>query len=143
MDQADPLCSFGDFVAISCKVDVSTANLLKIEVSDGIIAPDFEPEALAILQAKKGGKYIVLQAREPIHIYIIYMCVCVCVCMCMYACMCVCVYIYIYTLHYMYKYIYVCSSRQRRVESTSSCRRGYSHYMYIYITIYTCKYIHV
>jgi len=60
--QADPLCSFGDFVAISEVVDVSTAELLKIEVSDGIIAAGFEPEALEILKAKKGGKYIVLQA---------------------------------------------------------------------------------
>ena len=60
--QADPLCSFGDFVAISGTVDLSTANLLKIEVSDGIIAGGFEPAALEILRAKKGGKYIVLQA---------------------------------------------------------------------------------
>jgi len=43
-------------------VDVATANILKIEVSDGIIAPGFEPEALEILKAKKGGKFIVLQA---------------------------------------------------------------------------------
>ena len=48
---ADPLCSFGDFVAISHKVDVPTAMILKIEVSDGIIAPDFEDEALEILEA--------------------------------------------------------------------------------------------
>jgi len=60
--QADPLCSFGDFVAISEVVDLSTAELLKIEVSDGIIAAGYEPEALEILKAKKGGKYIVLQA---------------------------------------------------------------------------------
>jgi phosphoribosylaminoimidazolecarboxamide formyltransferase/IMP cyclohydrolase len=60
--QADPLCSFGDFVAVSGVVDLSTANLLKIEVSDGIIAGGFEPEALEILRAKKGGKYIVLKA---------------------------------------------------------------------------------
>ena len=60
--QADPLCSFGDFVAVSCEVDLSTAQLLKIEVSDGIIAPSYAPEALEILKAKKGGKYIVLQA---------------------------------------------------------------------------------
>jgi phosphoribosylaminoimidazolecarboxamide formyltransferase/IMP cyclohydrolase len=59
---ADPLCSFGDFVAISHKVDVPTAMILKIEVSDGIIAPDFEEEALEILKAKKGGKFIVLKA---------------------------------------------------------------------------------
>ena len=62
--QADPLCSFGDFVAVSGTVDLSTAQLLKIEVSDGIIAGGFEPAALEILRAKKGGKYIVLQADE-------------------------------------------------------------------------------
>lgn len=59
---ADPMCSFGDFVAISHTVDVATANILKIEVSDGIIAPGFEPEALETLKAKKGGKFIVLKA---------------------------------------------------------------------------------
>jgi len=59
---ADPMCSFGDFVAVSHVVDVATANILKIEVSDGIIAPGFEPEAEAILKAKKGGKFIVLKA---------------------------------------------------------------------------------
>mmetsp|Transcript_144520 Transcript_144520/g.366828 ORF Transcript_144520/g.366828 Transcript_144520/m.366828 type:complete len:613 (-) Transcript_144520:22-1860(-) len=59
---ADPMCSFGDFVAVSHEVDVATASILKIEVSDGIIAPGFEPEALEILKAKKGGKFIVLQA---------------------------------------------------------------------------------
>merc|ERR1711976_955463 len=57
-----PMCSFGDFVAVSHKVDVETANILKIEVSDGIIAPGFEPEAEEILKAKKGGKFIVLKA---------------------------------------------------------------------------------
>ena len=62
--QADPLCSFGDFVAVSDVVDASTAALLKIEVSDGIIAGDYAPEALEILKAKKGGKYIVLRADE-------------------------------------------------------------------------------
>lgn len=59
---ADPMCSFGDFVAISHKVDKATAVILKIEVSDGIIAPDFDPEALEILKAKKQGKFIVLKA---------------------------------------------------------------------------------
>uniref|UniRef100_A0A7S0AY96 MGS-like domain-containing protein n=1 Tax=Pyrodinium bahamense TaxID=73915 RepID=A0A7S0AY96_9DINO len=59
---ADPMCSFGDFVAISHEVDMATANILKIEVSDGIIAPGFQPEALEILKAKKQGKFIVLQA---------------------------------------------------------------------------------
>lgn len=60
--QADPLCSFGDFAALSDVVDEQTAMFLKTEVSDGIIAPGFEPAALEILKAKKGGKYIVLQA---------------------------------------------------------------------------------
>jgi len=59
---ADPMCSFGDFVAISHEVDVATAMILKIEVSDGIIAPGFAPEALEILKAKKGGGFIVLKA---------------------------------------------------------------------------------
>lgn len=59
---ADPMCSFGDFVAISHEVDVATAMILKIEVSDGIIAPGFVPEAAEILKAKKGGKFIVLKA---------------------------------------------------------------------------------
>jgi phosphoribosylaminoimidazolecarboxamide formyltransferase/IMP cyclohydrolase len=61
---ADPMCSFGDFVAISHEVDIATANILKIEVSDGIIAPGFSPEALEILKAKKGGKFIVLEADD-------------------------------------------------------------------------------
>jgi len=59
---ADPMCSFGDFVAISHEVDLATANILKIEVSDGIIAPGFQPEALEVLKAKKQGKFIVLRA---------------------------------------------------------------------------------
>lgn len=58
----DPKSSFGDFLAISSHIDVQTANLIKREVSDGIIAPSYEPHALEILKAKKGGKYIVLQA---------------------------------------------------------------------------------
>merc|ERR1712232_1446787 len=61
---ADPMCSFGDFVAVSRSVDIETASILKIEVSDGIIAPDFHPEALEILKAKKGGKFIVLQVDK-------------------------------------------------------------------------------
>merc|ERR1719420_1880455 len=61
---ADPLCSFGDFVAISHEVDEATANILKIEVSDGIIAPSFSPAALETLKAKKGGKFIVLEADK-------------------------------------------------------------------------------
>merc|ERR1711972_842925 len=61
---ADPMCSFGDFVAISHEVDVPTAMILKIEVSDGIIAPGYSPEAEEILKAKKGGKFIVLKADD-------------------------------------------------------------------------------
>jgi len=59
---ADPMCSFGDFVAISHEVDLATAMILKIEVSDGIIAPGFNAEALEVLKNKKGGKFIVLKA---------------------------------------------------------------------------------
>merc|ERR1712139_603361 len=59
---ADPMCSFGDFVAISHEVDLATAMILKIEVSDGIIAPAFNEQALEVLKSKKQGKFIVLQA---------------------------------------------------------------------------------
>merc|ERR1719433_384179 len=59
---ADPMCSFGDVVAISHEVDLATANILKIEVSDAIIAPGFAPDALEVLKAKKQGKFIVLRA---------------------------------------------------------------------------------
>ena len=58
---ADPMSSFGDFLAISHTVDACTANLIKREVSDGIVAPDYTPEALEILKQKRGGKYLVLQ----------------------------------------------------------------------------------
>ncbi|KAI9255717.1 phosphoribosylaminoimidazolecarboxamide formyltransferase/IMP cyclohydrolase [Phascolomyces articulosus] len=58
---ADRMSSFGDFIALSDKVDVATAKIISREVSDGVIAPDYEPEALDILKAKKGGKYVVLK----------------------------------------------------------------------------------
>jgi phosphoribosylaminoimidazolecarboxamide formyltransferase/IMP cyclohydrolase len=58
---ADRLCSFGDFIALSDIVDVPTAKLIAREVSDGVIAPGYEPAALDILKAKKGGKYAVVQ----------------------------------------------------------------------------------
>ena len=61
---ADPMCSFGDFIALSDVVDVSTAEVIKREVADGVIAPGFEPEALAILAAKKGGSFICLRANS-------------------------------------------------------------------------------
>lgn len=59
---ADPKCSFGDFAALSDPVDVATARLLKGVISDGIVAPGFEPEALEILAAKKGGAFLVMEA---------------------------------------------------------------------------------
>src|SRR5690606_29325842 len=59
---ADPKSSFGDFVALSEPVDEPTAQFLKGVVSDGIIAPDYSDSALAILQKKKQGGFIVLQA---------------------------------------------------------------------------------
>ncbi len=58
---ADRLCSFGDFIALSDTVDLPTAKLIAREVSDGIIAPDYEPAALEILKGKKQGKYGVIQ----------------------------------------------------------------------------------
>ena len=57
----DRMSSFGDFIALSDTVDVSTARLIAREVSDGVIAPGYEPAALEILKAKKGGKYAVVQ----------------------------------------------------------------------------------
>ncbi len=59
---ADPMCSFGDWAALSDVVDEETANYLKTEVADGIIAPGYTPGALAILAGKKGGGFIVLEA---------------------------------------------------------------------------------
>jgi len=59
---ADPMCSFGDFSAVSDIVDEQTAKYLKKEVSDGIVAPGYTPEALALLKTKKGGKFIILEA---------------------------------------------------------------------------------
>ena len=58
---ADRMSSFGDFIALSDVCDVSTAKIIKREVSDGVIAPGYEPEALEILSSKKGGKYNVIQ----------------------------------------------------------------------------------
>ena len=58
---ADRLCSFGDWVALSDKCDVTTAKMISREVSDGIIAPGYEPEALEILKAKRKGTYNVVK----------------------------------------------------------------------------------
>jgi len=61
---ADPMCSFGDFAAVSTIVDVSTAKVFQSEVSDGIVAPGYEPEALEILKKKKKGGFIILLADK-------------------------------------------------------------------------------
>ena len=69
---ADRMSSYGDFVALSDTCDAVTATLLKREVSDGVIAPDFTPEAIEILKAKRKGTYNVIKidpsyVPEPIE----------------------------------------------------------------------------
>ena len=61
---ADRMSSFGDFIALSAVCDADTARLIKREVSDGVIAPGYEPEALEILKAKKKGAYNVIRIDE-------------------------------------------------------------------------------
>jgi phosphoribosylaminoimidazolecarboxamide formyltransferase/IMP cyclohydrolase len=63
---ADRLSSFGDWAALSDVVDVSTARLVSREVSDGVIAPGYEPAALDILRKKQKGRYIIL-AIDPTY----------------------------------------------------------------------------
>ena len=58
---ADRMSSFGDFISLSDVCDVSTAKIIKREVSDGIIAPGYEPEALEILKQKKKGNYNIIE----------------------------------------------------------------------------------
>ena len=57
----DRMCSFGDWVALSDKCDVTTALLIKREVSDGVIAPDYDDEALEILKSKRNGNYNIVK----------------------------------------------------------------------------------
>jgi len=57
----DRMCSFGDWVALSDTCDVTTAKLIKREVSDGVIAPDYTPEALEILKSKRNGNYNIVK----------------------------------------------------------------------------------
>ncbi len=57
----DRMCSFGDFIALSDTCDATTARLIKREVSDGVIAPGYTPEALEILKAKRKGTYNVIE----------------------------------------------------------------------------------
>ena len=60
----DRMCSFGDWVALSDTCDVTTAKLISREVSDGVIAPDYEPEALEILKKKRKGGYNIVKIDE-------------------------------------------------------------------------------
>ena len=61
---ADRMSSFGDFISLSDVCDTATAKIIKREVSDGVIAPGYEPEALEILKAKKKGAYNVIEIDE-------------------------------------------------------------------------------
>jgi len=65
---ADRLASFGDWIALSDPVDLAAAQLVRREISNGIIAPDYDPEALELLKTKQGGEYRILRidpAYEP------------------------------------------------------------------------------
>ena len=64
---ADRMSSYGDFVALSDTCDATTAKLLKREVSDGVIAPDFTPEAIEILKDKRKGTYNVIKI-DPAYV---------------------------------------------------------------------------
>jgi AICAR transformylase/IMP cyclohydrolase PurH len=61
---ADRMSSYGDFIALSDTVDIPTAKLIAREVSDGIIAPDYEDEALEILKSKRKGTYCILKINK-------------------------------------------------------------------------------
>ena len=61
---ADRMCSFGDWVALSDVCDVTTAKMIKREISDGVIAPGYEPEALEILKTKRNGNYNIVKIDE-------------------------------------------------------------------------------
>jgi len=64
---ADRMSSFGDFISLSDVCDEATARIIKREVSDGVIAPGYEPEALEILKAKKKGNYNVIEI-DPTYV---------------------------------------------------------------------------
>lgn len=61
---ADRMSSFGDFIALSAPCDLATAKIISREVSDGVIAPGYAPEALDVLKKKKAGKYCVLEVTS-------------------------------------------------------------------------------
>ena len=63
---ADRMSSFGDFIALSAPCDLATAKIISREVSDGVVAPGYTPEALAVLQKKKAGKYCVLEVSHKV-----------------------------------------------------------------------------
>ncbi len=63
----DRMCSFGDWIALSKECDKKTAELIKREVSDGIIAPGYAPEALEILKSKRGGNYNIVEI-DPAYV---------------------------------------------------------------------------
>ena len=76
---ADPMSSYGDFVALSEPCDVDTAQALKREVSDGVIAPGYEPGALEILASKRGGAYCVVEidpdfVPDPVETRVVFGC---------------------------------------------------------------------
>lgn len=58
------MSSFGDFIGLSQKCDELTARLISREISDGVIAPDFDDQALSMLAKKKSGNYIVLKVGD-------------------------------------------------------------------------------
>ncbi|WP_026508334.1 phosphoribosylaminoimidazolecarboxamide formyltransferase [Butyrivibrio sp. MC2013] len=64
---ADRMSSFGDFISLSDKCDLATAKLIKREVSDGVIAPDYDEDALELLKAKKKGNYAVIKV-DPSYV---------------------------------------------------------------------------
>ena len=63
----DRMSSFGDWIALSEKCDLVTAGIIKREVSDGVIAPDYEPEALELLKSKKKGAYNIIKI-DPAYV---------------------------------------------------------------------------
>ncbi len=60
------MSSFGDFIALSAPCDLATAKIISREVSDGVVAPGYTPEALTVLQKKKAGKYCVLEVSHKV-----------------------------------------------------------------------------
>ncbi len=61
---ADRMSSFGDYIALSSPCDVQTAKIISREVSDGIVAPDYDTKAMEILAKKKNGNYVILKVSK-------------------------------------------------------------------------------